>query len=192
MATAGDITDLLKRAAAGDATAEERLLQALYVELRRIAAAYLRRERAGHSLQPTELVNEAYVRIMRPATPPQWQDRSHFFAIASTAMRRVLVDHARRRTSTKRQGGIKVDHDVDAMPGVEHTPERILAIDAALTRLARIDGRQARIVELRFFSGLTEEEVAGVLGISTRTVKRDWAAAKTWLYANLAEIPTAS
>lgn len=192
MATAGDITDLLKRAAAGDATAEERLLQSLYVELRRIAAAYLRRERAGHSLQPTELVNEAYVRIMRPATPPQWQDRSHFFAIASTAMRRVLVDHARRRTSTKRQGGIKVDDDVDAMPGVEHTPERILAIDAALTRLARIDGRQARIVELRFFSGLTEEEVAGLLGISTRTVKRDWAAAKSWLYANLAETPTAS
>jgi len=191
MLTAGDITDLLQRAASGDAVAEERLLQALYTELRRIAARYLRRERAGHTLQPTELVNEAYVRIMRPASPAQWNDRSHFFAVASTAMRRVLVDHARRKASAKRNGGVQVDHDVDAMAGGEHSPERILAIDAALTRLAATEARQARIVELRFFTGLTEEEVAGVLGVSSRTVKREWAAAKAWLYDALAEPPAA-
>lgn len=191
MLTAGDITELLKRAASGDHTAEERLLQVLYTELRQIASRHLRRERPGHTLQPTELVNEAYVRIMRPVTPPQWADRSHFFAVASTAMRRVLVDHARRRATAKRDGGVKVEHDVETVGAGEHSPERILSIDAALTRLARTEPRQARIVELRFFTGLTDEEVAGLLGISSRTVKRDWAAAKAWLYATLADSPAA-
>jgi RNA polymerase sigma-70 factor (ECF subfamily) len=183
----GDITALLKEAAGGSAAAEERLLTELYGELRRMAARHLRRERPGHTLQPTELLNEVYVRVMRARKPHLWNDRAHFFAVASTAMRRVLVDHARRRKSAKRGKGVELEQATETSAAVNHSPERILAIDSALTRLSGIDPRQARVVELRFFAGLTDEEIASLLGVSLRTVKRDWAAAKSWLYARLAD-----
>jgi RNA polymerase sigma factor (TIGR02999 family) len=182
-----DITSWLRRAASGDAAAEERLLGAVYRELRRMAARHLRRERRGHTLQPTDLLNEAYLRLMRGRHPRQWANRSHFFAMASTVMRRVLVDHARRRAAGKRDGQARAETLPDAGLALAHSPERIIAVDRALSELAVHEPRQARIVELRFFAGLTDEEVANALGISSRTVKRDWAAAKARLYARLAE-----
>ena len=141
----------------------------------------MRGERKDHTLQPTALVNEAYVRLLRGGEH-DWRDRAHFLAVASTVMRRILVDHARRRAAAKRR------HADDPSPpdvGGRHTPEVILAVDDALTRLAVSNPRQARIVELRFFAGLTDDEVASVLGVSPRTVKRDWATAKAWLYERL-------
>jgi RNA polymerase sigma factor (TIGR02999 family) len=184
---AGDITALLRQAAEGDGLAEERLLRQLYGELRRMAAQHLRRERQGHTLQPTELLNEVYVRVMRAKTPHHWNDRVHFFAVASTAMRRVLVDHARRRKSAKRGEGTELEELHETHLAVQHSPERILDIDAALSVLSGKEPRQAKVVELRFFCGLADEEIASVLGVSLRTVKRDWAAAKTWLYQRLAD-----
>jgi RNA polymerase sigma-70 factor (ECF subfamily) len=184
----GVITALLRQVADGDKAAEERLLEALFGELRRMAARHLRRERPDHTLQPTELLNEVYIRLLGSEKPQRWTDRQHFFAVASTAMRRLLVDYSRRRTAAKRNGGLvplPEDHVAFAI-SVNHSPERILAVDAVLTQLAQIEPRQARIVELRFFSGFTDEQTASLLDISTRTVKRDWAAAKEWLYARLA------
>jgi RNA polymerase sigma-70 factor (ECF subfamily) len=183
--TKGKLTAWLQRASSGDRQAEERLLQVLYDDLRRMARRQLGRERGDHTLQPTALVHEAYVRLMHGATV-QWKDRVHFFATASTVMRRVLVDHARRRSANKRGQGTVV-LSLSEVGGLEphHSPERMLAVDHALTALEQIEPRQARVVELRFFAGLTEDEVAGALGISPRTVKREWAAAKAWLYQHL-------
>ena len=182
--TSGRITQLLHRAAAGDRDAEGALLQALYDELHRLARRHMRNERRQVTLQPTALVNEAYVRLMRGADA-SWANRVHFFAAASTAMRRILVDHARRRAAVKRGNGAVPEELHDGAGQVAHSPETLLAIDAALAELARSAPRQARIVEMRFFAGLTEEEIAGVLDISSRTVKREWTKAKAFLYDQL-------
>lgn len=179
-----NVTELLASLRRGDTESEEQLMQAVYPELRRLAAQYLRRERAGHTLQPTALVNEAWLR-MGGQLGPDCRDRTHFFAMAASIMRHILVDHARRRQSRKRgAGAARVDLD-DAVAFTTARPEEVIAIDEALERLAKLDARQARIVEMRFFSGLSVEETAQALELSTKTVKRDWAMARAWLHREL-------
>jgi RNA polymerase sigma-70 factor (ECF subfamily) len=180
----GEVTQLLFELRAGNRTAEERLIPLVYKELRRIASARLRNESQHHSLQPTALVHEAYLRLTK-LREIDWQNRSHFFAVSATVMRRILVDHARANQARKRGDGIGTISLNDALfPSPEREPE-ILALDEALDRLARFDERQSKIVELRFFAGMNEQETGHVLGISARTVKRDWRAAKAWLFAEL-------
>ena len=175
-----NITHLLKEWSDGDQQALEELTPLVYGELRQQAARYLRRERPGHTLQTTALINEAYLRLI-DAKDVQWQSRTHFFAIAANLMRRVLVDHARRRGAEKR-GGSQVRLTLnDALSAAKETDVDLMAIDEALNRLATIDAQQARIVELRFFSGLSVEETATALGVSPKTVKRDWSVARAWL-----------
>lgn len=174
------ISHLLNRWGAGDREALEKLTPLVYGELRRQAARYLRRERPGHTLQTTELINEAYLRLVDVQNVP-WQGRAHFFAIAASLMRRVLVEHARRRDADKR-GGSVIRVPLDEAPEVAGESDvDLLAIDEALGRLAVIDPQQTRIVELRFFGGLSVEETAEALGVSTTTVKRDWSVARAWL-----------
>lgn len=159
-------------------------MQDLYADLRRLAGRHLRGERRNHTLQPTALVNEAYLRLMRGGSH-EWRDRVHFFAMASTVMRRILVDHARRRLATKR-GGAEASSGVETEALVlTHSPERILAVDEALGVLTQELPRAARVVELRFFGGLSDAETATILKVSERTVKRDWREAKARLYALL-------
>jgi len=180
----GEITVLLQRVAAGDHAAGERLADAVYAELRRIARRLMARERRDHTLQPTVIAGEAYVNLVEQRDR-NWQNRAQFFAVASQAMRRLLVDYGRRRQALKRGGPVqRIETDV---PGHDLTEayDEMLAISEALDRLGAIDARQVRIVELRYFGGLTEEETAEVLGISTRTVKRDWTVARSWLHAEL-------
>lgn len=180
----GEVTQLLIEIRAGRPDAEARLIQLVYAELRRLAAHYLRAERADHTLQPTALVHEAYIR-MTQMQEADLQSRSHFFATAATVMRRILVDHARSRQADKRKAirdAVSLE-DVLVVSAIR-SPE-IIALDDALDRLAQIDARRSKIVELRFFGGLSEEETGTVLGISTRTVKRDWRVAKAWLYNEL-------
>jgi RNA polymerase sigma factor (TIGR02999 family) len=178
-----DVTWLLAEWAGGDEGALDRLMPLVYQELRRIADRALGRERQGHTLQATALVHEAYLRLVQQHSA-QFQNRAHFFAIASQVVRRILVDHARRRASIKRGAGearVILDMDVaDDAPSVD-----ALALDEALERLASLDSQQARIVEMRFFGGLTVEETADVLKISPRTVKRDWSMARAWLRREL-------
>lgn len=176
------VTQLLQRWQAGDASANAELVAAIYAELRRLAVSRLRQEQPNHTLQPTALVNEAWLKLADHRA--DWQSRAHFFAMAAIAMRRILVDHARRRTAAKRgQGGDKVPLDdiLDTFPSPLPDP-RLLALDEALTRLEAFDPRQGRVVELRFFMGLSVEDTAALLDISTGTVKRDWAAARAWLF----------
>ena len=178
------VTQALIGAASGDREAADLLWQLTYDELRRIAQHHLRRERAGHTLTATDLVHEAYVRLV-DQTRISWKDRSHFFGIASQACRRVLVDHARRRLAQKRGAGVAaVTLNESALLVDDHTDE-ILAVNRALERLAAIDERLHRVVEHRYFGGLTEEETAEALGVSTRTVRRDWIKAKAWLRREL-------
>ncbi|HUF51418.1 MAG TPA: sigma-70 family RNA polymerase sigma factor [Longimicrobiales bacterium] len=154
-----------------------------YAELRRIAHRQLRRERAGHTLNTTALVHEAYLRLADRTA--EWIDRTHFFALAAQAMRHILIDHARRHRSTRRGGQlVRVPLD-EAMLTLEDRAELLLAVDEALTRLAAVDERRCRVVECRFFAGLTEEETAAALGVGVRTVKRDWAKARAWLFAEI-------
>jgi RNA polymerase sigma factor (TIGR02999 family) len=175
-----NITHLLKEWSAGDEGALDRLTPLVYAELRQQAKRYLRRERRGHTLQTTALINEAYLRLI-DANEVRWQNRAHFFAIAANLMRRILVDHARRRDAEKR-GGSQMLLTLDPNFAVaQHADVDLLAIDLALTKLAAIDEQQARVVELRFFSGLSVEETAAVLGVSPKTVKRDWSVARAWL-----------
>jgi len=177
----GEVTQLLAQIHAGNKEAEDRLIQLVYTELRGLAAHYLRGERSDHTLQPTALVNEAYLRLTR-MQEVDWQSRSHFFATAATVMRRILVDHARAQRAEKREGfreAVTLDDALVVSPG--RNPD-LVALDEALDRLSKVDARRSRIVELRFFGGLSEEETAHVLGISARTVKRDWRVAKAWLY----------
>jgi RNA polymerase sigma factor (TIGR02999 family) len=175
-----NITHLLKEWTDGDERALERLTPLVYEELRHQAARYLRRERPGHTLQTTALIHEAYLRLI-DAKDIHWQSRAHFFAIAANLMRRVLVDHARRRDAYKR-GGANLRLTLDESIAVANEVDvDLLAIDQALDRLATIDPQQARIVELRFFSGLSVEETAAALGVSPKTVKRDWSVARAWL-----------
>lgn len=176
----GDVTELLRAWSAGDEEALKKLLPLVYDELRRRAMAQMRRERADHTLQPTALVHEAYLKLVGQKGI-QWQDRAHFFGVAARAMREILVDHARARAAVKR-GGLETRLSVeDAIVSVEPPTLDVLALDIALDRLAALDERQARLVELRVFSGLTIEESAEVLGCSPATVSRDWKHAQAWL-----------
>ena len=184
MAEAPDpnLTRLLQAWQQGDAPAGEQLVPLVYAELRRIARQKLGAERGGHTLQPTALVHEAWLRLMQQHGA-DWQNRSQFFAIATQAMRRILVDHARRRQAIKRGAGERME-DVDEFADVLASPVpdgQLVALDAALAQLAQMDERQAKVVELRFFGGLSVEETARILGLSPTTVKREWATARLWL-----------
>jgi RNA polymerase sigma factor (TIGR02999 family) len=183
-AAQGEVTQLLIELRRGNREAEAQLIPLVYKELRRIAGMYMRKEDPRHSLQPTALVHEAYLRLTR-VEQIDWQGRSHFFAIAATLMRRILIDHVRNHGAQKRGRGWDEQSLNEAiLPAPERVPE-ILALDEALDRLARLDQRQARVVELRFFAGMNEEETGIALGVSARTVKRDWRLAKAWLYNEL-------
>jgi RNA polymerase sigma factor (TIGR02999 family) len=181
---AQNITELLVGYGRGDKEALDRLMPIVYDELRRQAARYLRREQAGHTLQTTALIHEAYVRLVDQRNV-QWQNRAHFFGIAAQLMRRILVDHARTKKRVKRGGSdVRVSLG-EATVAVKGQDLDVVALDEALERLAQIDEQQSRVVELRFFSGLTVEETAEVMGISPATVKRDWSMAKAWLHREL-------
>ena len=181
-----DISQLLADLRVGDHDALEQLMPVVYAELRQLAAHYLRRERSGHTLQPTALVHEMYVRLAAHVDQhgAAWENRAHFFGIAARVMRQVLVDYARAGGAAKRGAGRRVTlkewSSVTPGPDID-----ILALEAALTRLATLDAGQARLVELRFFAGLTLEEAADVLGRSPRTLKRDWRSARAWLQREL-------
>lgn len=178
------LTETLNGVARGDANALERLLPVVYQEMRRLAASYLRNERSGHTLQPTALAHEAYLRLVGQQQAG-WQGRHHFLGVAARAMRSILVDHARRRKAQKRGGG-QTPVSLDATMIVDGSlPVAFDDLDRALEDLARLSERQARVVELRYFGGLTIEETGQVLGISPVTVKRDWAVARAWLYREL-------
>ena len=184
MAAHAEITTLLAAIKQGDACAESRLAEMVYGELRAIAGHHMRRERRDHTLQTTALVHEAYLRLVRDQAM-DWQGRAHFFATASVVMRRILVDYARQRAAEKRPAA-KVRVELNDWHAAERPPmEQMLILDEALRQLAQMDPRQARIVEMRYFGGLTEEETAAVLGISVRTVKRDWSSARAWLLGQL-------
>jgi RNA polymerase sigma-70 factor (ECF subfamily) len=181
------ITCLLKAWAAGDQVALDHLAPLVYAELRRMARRYMAKERFGHSLQATALVNEAYLRLVE-VDKVGWQDRAHFFAVSAQMMRRILVDAARTRGSEKRGGGVvKVDlnESIDAMPQRGH---ELVALDEALDALSHFDQRMAKVVELRFFGGLSVEETAEVLKVSAQTVMRDWRLAKAWLNRQIRNI----
>lgn len=181
------ITQLLKDWSEGNQAALDELMPLVYDELHRQASRYLRKERQGHTLQTTALIHEAYLKLAQP-NEIEWQNRNHFFAIASTAMRRILVDHARTRHREKRGGNAEdIPLDDVLMIGGEQKNLDLVALDEALVRLERLDRRQAKIVELRFFSGLTIEETADVLGVSNATVRNDWTMAKAWLHGQLAK-----
>ena len=180
MDAATDVTGLLLAWRGGDESARARLVETVYGELRRLARGYLRREHPGHSLPPTALVHETYLKLVDQRRV-QWQNRTQFFAIAAHLMRRILVDHARTRLALKRGKGARVPLDnVDS--ACEPLEVDVLALDAALDTLAARFPRQSQLVELRFFGGLTVPEIAAVLDVSPITVKRDWALAKAWLY----------
>ena len=181
----GDVSALLRAWSDGDQGAMQALTPIVYDELHRLARHYMRRERPGHSLQATALVNEAYMRLT-DYRRMKWQDRAHFFAVSAQVMRRILVEHARRH-NIKRGGGVQhvsLDDAVD-VGGGEQAETDLVALDEALTALARIDPRKVQIVEMRFFGGLTVEEIGAVLDVSTGTIKRDWRAAKAWLHRAL-------
>ncbi len=178
-----DVTTLLLEWGDGNRSALDRLMPVVYGELRRVARRYLRRERQNHTLQPTVLVHEAYLRLMDQRRA-RWQNRAQFFGIAAQLMRRVLVDHARRHTAAKRGAGRtqQLDSSIAVTSARDVT---VLALDEALTRLAALDPLQARVIELRCFGGLTIEEAATALDVSVDTVKREWRLAKAWLYREL-------
>jgi RNA polymerase sigma factor (TIGR02999 family) len=179
------ITRLLHDWASGDTNALPRLVEAVYPELRRIAARHLRGERIGHTLQPTAIVNEAYLRLAQQEPGKQWQDRTHFFAVAARVVRAVLIDHARARRAAKRGSGLASVELAVADASVPAPPVDLLDLDAALRALESIDADQGRIVELRYFAGLSIDETAEALGTSPSTVKRGWLAAKTFIRRHL-------
>ncbi|MCB9525995.1 MAG: sigma-70 family RNA polymerase sigma factor [Myxococcales bacterium] len=178
------VTRLLRAATAGDSSASAELIEIVYRDLRRQAQALMRNEKAHHTLQPTALVHEAYMQLIRQDRM-DWQGRSHFFAMASTLMRRILVDHARKKTAARRGGGApKLSLDEGLGLSTDNETD-VLALHDALNSLEALDGRQAQVVVMRFFGGLTVPEVAAVLGVSTRTVEGDWAMARAWLRREL-------
>ena len=183
-----EVTRLLQQWSDGRQDALDRLLTEIYAELRRLASSYLRRERPDHTLQATALVHEAFVRLVDQRAV-RWQNRAHFFGIAAQAMRRILVDHARARAAGKRGAGEQKMPLDEALLVTTGPDVDLLALDQALTRLAAIDPQQSRVVELRFFGGLTIEETAAVMNISPATVGREWTSAKAWLYAELRTSP---
>jgi RNA polymerase sigma-70 factor (ECF subfamily) len=183
----GEVTSLLAEMKLGRKDALAKLMPLVYAELRRLAGHYLRGERIGHTLQPTALVNEAFLRLVGQDRA-DWQHRGQFIGVAAQLMRRILVDYARQRAAGKRAGCVVTLDEERFSPGtgMDRT-EEILAVDEVVGRLAKLDAQQARIVELRYFAELSVEETAEALDISSRTVKRDWAMAKAWLRAELAE-----
>ena len=190
MAKAGrtDITRILKKASEGDDSAVNRLMPLVYDELRALAESYLQKERPDHTLQATALVHEAYVRLIKQEDV-EWKNRAHFFAVAAQAIRRILVDHARGRQRAKRGGEhqrVRLDEEVALVQGRDLD---MLALDAALEKLAALHQRQAQIVELRFFGGLSLKEVARFVGVSPRTVDGDWSMARAWLRRELHDEP---
>ncbi|MEM7585138.1 MAG: sigma-70 family RNA polymerase sigma factor [Acidobacteriota bacterium] len=178
-----DVTRLLEEWRGGNEQAGEELMPLIYAELRRIASGYLSIERPNHTLQPTALVHEAYVRLVNQRQV-RWKNRSHFFGIAAQQIRRILVDHARRHRSAKRGGGEKIPLSAVVDLAIERS-DQLLVLDRALDRLKALDAIQARVVELRFFGGLTGDETAEVLDCSATTVKRRWLLAKAWLYREM-------
>jgi RNA polymerase sigma factor (TIGR02999 family) len=180
----GEVTKLLAELSQGKDEAASRLIPLVYSELRKLAAGYMRRERCDHTLQPTALVHEAYMKLLQQRSI-EWQSRAHFYGIAAQIMRRILVDHARAHLREKRGSGQRpVVLDETVMFAPEHSRD-LLKLDEALERLGELDPRQSKIVELRFFAGLTVEETAELLEISPKTVKRDWSMAKAWLHGEL-------
>ena len=182
--TSAEVTRLLKDWTNGQEQALDRLVPQIHSELRKLAASYLRKERPDHTLQPTALVNEAFLKLIDQRAV-KWQNRAHFFGIAAQAMRRILVDHARAHAADKRGGGVRKLPLDDALMISGKTDIDLLALDEALTRLAVIDPQQSRVVELRFFGGLTMDETAEVMRISLATVGREWRMAKAWLFAEI-------
>jgi len=180
----GDVTVLLKRVRNGEAGAEDRLATLVYTELRKLAASRLRGERGEHTLSPTALANEAWVRFGSDIPRQEIESRRHFFAIAATAMRRILVEHARARNAEKRGGGAQ-PVDLAAIDIAAPTDTHLIALDEALSRFAIVRPRAARVVELRFFGGLTHSEIGHLLGIDRRTIDRDWELARAWLFGEL-------
>lgn len=175
-----EVTILLERVAMGDDTAEKELLPRVYRELHRLALCRMQHERGSHTLQPTALVHEAYLRVCR-AGNSQWKSRAHFFAVSARVMRNILTDYARHR-QTQMHGAANNVECEHLLVGKPQSADLTLAIDGLLNRLAAIEPRQAKVIEMRFFAGLTEEEIADVLGVSSRTVKRDWLMARAWLH----------
>jgi RNA polymerase sigma-70 factor, ECF subfamily len=183
----GDVTVLLAEMKSGNGEALSRLMPLVYKELRRLAAHCLKQERPGHTLQPTALVHEAYLRLAGQ-NRAGWQNRAQFMGVAAQLMRRILVDYARQHIAAKRGSGAVLLDIGDVEPASEaRQSAEMLAIDEALGRLSRLDPQQARVVEMRYFGGMTVEETAEALGIAPRTVKRDWAMAKAWLHTELCE-----
>jgi RNA polymerase sigma-70 factor (ECF subfamily) len=188
VADAGDVTRLLEQASAGDAAARATLFDVLDRELRRLAEGAMRAERANHTLQPTALVHEAFLRLA--GDQGRFESRAHFLGVAASAMRRVLVDHARGRNAQKRGSGttLVTVTDLDDLPQPAPEDVDLVVLDDALSRLTTLDARQALIVELRFFGGLSVEETAAVVGVSERTVKREWQVSRAWLRREMARI----
>jgi RNA polymerase sigma factor (TIGR02999 family) len=183
-ARATQVTSLLREFRPGDGAAASRLMELIYPELKKLAQARLRHERAGHDLQPTALVHEAYMRLVAHEQHT-WENRAHFYAAAANIMRRILIDHARRRQTQKREGEqtmLSLDHALDIS---QEQSVELLDLDEALSDLEKLSSRQARVVELRYFAGLSVPEVARALGVNARTVDRDWATARAWLRARL-------
>jgi RNA polymerase sigma factor (TIGR02999 family) len=178
-----NVTQLLAALRDGNSGARTRLIEMVYPELRRIALRHMQRERPGHTLQATALVNEAWLRLNRQ--DKDWKNRAHFFAVAAQVMRQILVDYARQHRAARRGGGVAAEMLDECRQAGTLPSDKILALDEALSRLAEWGPRQSRVVELRFFGGLSEEETGEVLEISTRTVKRDWKLARAWLYAQI-------
>lgn len=174
-----EVTRLLQSLNAGNRDAVDALVPLVYAELRKLAAHYLKRERGEHTLQPTALVHEAFLRLVEQETA--WQNRTHFFAMAANLMRRILVDYARGHQAEKRGGAAKKISLEDAFVFVKEKPAEMIALDEALEELAKIDPRRSRVVELKFFGGLKHEEIAEVLGVHVNTVLRDWNLARAWL-----------
>ena len=179
-----DITTLLKKWGQGDREALEQLMPLVFEELRRVAAGYFDSESPGHTLQPTALVNEVFLRLV-DRRKVSWENRAHFFGFAAQLMRRILVDHARGRKASKRGGGLAVAPLDEALAVAQKRDVDLIALDDALADLARIDPEGSRVVEMRFFAGLTHQEVAEVLGVSEIKVRRQWTAAKLWLFRQL-------
>jgi RNA polymerase sigma-70 factor, ECF subfamily len=190
MATFGETTKLLNALSANDRSAAKPLFALVYDELHALARAYFRRQHRSHTLQPTALVNEAFLRLV-DQTCVEWNSRAHFLAVAAQAMRQILIDHARGRIRTKRGGRLcRVAMDEAATPLTDSNLE-LLSLDEALQKLAALDERQSRIVELRFFGGMTVDEVAHVLGVSKSTVESEWRMARAWLHRELSDGTTA-
>jgi RNA polymerase sigma factor (TIGR02999 family) len=188
-ATQKEITRLLLAWGAGDKAAFDALMPLVYSELRKLARNYMRNQRPDHTLQTTALVNEAYLRLI-DSSRVNWQNRTHFFAISAALMRRILVDFARARQSLKRGGEVqKVELDETLVIAPLEEKTDLVALDEALKSLAEMNPRQSQVVELRYFGGLSEEEIADHLGISVRTVRRDWSVARAWLFRKLSEPP---